>query len=131
MNTTGRITVDELLAEARRDLQRLEPAAATDAISAGAVLVDIRSELQRDRDGLVRGAVFVARNVLEWRCDPDCPHRDERLADLDRHLILMCNEGYQSSLAAATLEDLGHPEATYVIGGFHALRAAGLPVEPV
>jgi rhodanese-related sulfurtransferase len=92
------------------------------------LLVDIRSELQRDRDGLVPGAVFVARNVLEWRCDPGCPHRDERLADLDRHLILMCDEGHQSSLAAATLQRLGFARATDLAGGFQAWRDAGLPV---
>ena len=74
------------------------------------------------------GAVFVPRNVLEWRCDPDCTHRDDRLADLDRHLILMCNEGYQSSLAAATLQRLGFARATDLAGGFQAWCEAGLPV---
>jgi rhodanese-related sulfurtransferase len=128
MNTARRITVDELLAEARRDLERLEPATAADAIADGALLVDIRSERQRDHDGLVPGAVFVPRNVLEWRCDPACSSRDERLTDLDRWLILMCNEGYQSSLAAATLRRLGFARATDLAGGFQAWRDAGLPV---
>ena len=127
-NSGGRITVEELLAEARRDLARLEPAAAAEAIAAGALLVDIRSESQRDRDGVVPGALFIARNALEWRCDPDCPSRDARLADLDRHLILMCHEGYQSSLAAATLQRLGFARATDLAGGFQAWREAGLPV---
>jgi rhodanese-related sulfurtransferase len=128
MNTARRITVDELLAEARRDLERLEPAIAADAIADGALLVDIRCERQRDHDGLVPGAVFVPRNVLEWRCDPACSSRDERLTDLDRWLILMCNEGYQSSLAAATLRRLGFARATDLAGGFQAWRDAGLPV---
>ena len=116
------------MSEARRGLDRLEPRAAAAAISTGALLVDIRSDFHRERDGLVPGALFVARNVLEWRCDPACPSCDERLADLDRHLILMCNEGYQSSLAAATLQRLAFLRATDLAGGFQAWRDAGLPV---
>jgi rhodanese-related sulfurtransferase len=123
--------VDDLLARARTRLERVDPAAARTAIDAGAVLVDIRAESQRERDGVVPGSVFVARNVLEWRCDPDGSHRDERVADPGRPLIVMCNEGYQSSLAAATLQDLGHADATDVDGGFQAWRAAGLPVAPL
>jgi rhodanese-related sulfurtransferase len=122
--------VDQLLSEARSGLERLGPRAAAAAISTGALLVDIRSELQRERDGLVPGAVFVARNVLEWRCDPACPSCDERLADLDRQLILMCDEGFQSSLAVATLQRLGFRWATDLAGGFQAWRGAGLPVCP-
>jgi rhodanese-related sulfurtransferase len=96
---------------ARRGLRRVDPAEAAAAIAAGALLVDIRSQLQCDRDGWVPGAVFIPRNVLEWRCDPACPSCDERLTDVDRQLIVMCNEGYQSSLAAARLQRLGFPTA--------------------
>jgi rhodanese-related sulfurtransferase len=130
LDTAGRTTVDQLLSEARSGLERLGPRAAAAAISTGALLVDIRSELQRERDGLVPGAVFAARNVLEWRCDPACPSCDERLADLDRQLILMCDEGFQSSLAVATLQRLGFRWATDLAGGFQAWRDAGLPVCP-
>lgn len=126
----GRLTADELLAEARRGLSRLEPVEAASAISAGAVLVDVRSEVQRQRDGVVPGSVFFPRNVLEWRCDPASPGRDERVSDLGRLLIVMCDEGYQSSLAAANLRRLGFERATDLAGGFRAWRAAGLPVEP-
>jgi rhodanese-related sulfurtransferase len=122
------MTVEELLAEARLCLRRVDPTEAAAAIAAGALLVDIRSELQRDRDGRVPGAVFIPRNVLEWRCDPACPSCDERLTDLDGQLIVMCNEGYQSSLAAATLQRLGFRQATDLAGGFQAWRDAGLPV---
>jgi rhodanese-related sulfurtransferase len=122
------ITADELLAEARRELERVTPAEAASAVSAGAVLVDIRAEHQRRRDGLVPGAVFVPRNVLEWRCDPASPSRDERVSDRALHLIVMCDEGYQSSLAAANLRRLGFESATDLVGGFQAWRAAGLPV---
>lgn len=96
---------------------------------AGALLIDIRSEAQRARDGVVPGAVFIPRNVLEWRCDPTSPHRDPRVDGRARRLILMCDEGYQSSLAAATLHELGLTRTADVIGGFQAWRAAGLPIE--
>ena len=94
----------------------------------GALLIDIRAESQRAKDGVVPGAHFVPRNVLEWRLDPACEHRDPELAQPGTHVIVMCNEGYQSSLAAATLQRLG-VSATDVDGGFQAWRAAGLPVK--
>jgi rhodanese-related sulfurtransferase len=122
------LTADDLLAEARRGLDRLDPSEAASAISLGAVLVDVRSELQRERDGVVPGSVFVPRNVLEWRCDPMSPWRDERVCDPSLRLIVMCDEGYQSSLAAANLRRLGLTRATDLAGGFQAWRAAGLPV---
>jgi rhodanese-related sulfurtransferase len=122
------LTIEELLAEARQGLDRLEPAEAAGAVAAGAVLVDIRSELQRERDGIVPGSVFFPRNVLEWRCDPESPVRDERVCDRRNRLIVMCDEGYQSSLAAANLRRLGFEHATDLAGGFRAWRAAGLPV---
>src|SRR6188474_791209 len=125
----GPVTAEDLLAEARRDLERLEPSEAAAAIAAGALLVDVRSELQRERDGVVPGSIHFPRNVLEWRCDPSCEARDERVCDPSRLLIVMCDEGYQSSLAAANLKRLGFERATDLAGGFQAWRAAGLPVE--
>ena len=122
------MTVEELLAEARRTLIRLEPHAAAAAMRDGAVLVDVRDGRQVMRDGVVPGAVYHPRNVLEWRADPSCAYRDPRIADPAVRLIVMCHEGYQSSLAAATLQRLGLPLATDLIGGFVAWRAAGLPV---
>src|SRR4051794_30528533 len=98
-------------------------------MASGAVLIDIRSESQRRRDGIVPGSVFIPRNVLEWRCDPASPWRDPRVSDPLRSVIVMCDEGYQSSLAAAVLQELGVERATDVVGGFQAWRAAGLPVE--
>lgn len=122
--------IDALLERARARLERLSPDAAFSAINEGtAVLVDIRAESQREHGGVVPGSVFVARNVLEWRCDPSSQWRDERICDPARVLIVMCNEGYQSSLAAATLQELGLPRATDLDGGFQAWRAAGLPVD--
>jgi rhodanese-related sulfurtransferase len=124
-------TVDELLGEARRRLRRVEPREASEAMASGAVLVDIRAESQRVRDGVVPGSVYIARNVLEWRADPASTWREPRVADPGREVIVMCNEGYQSSLAAAALKELGLERATDLIGGFQAWRAAGLPVQPV
>jgi rhodanese-related sulfurtransferase len=121
-------TIDDLLREARARLRRLEPREALAAARRGALIVDIRSEQQRLQDGVVPGAHFVPRNVLEWRADPRSEHRDELLAGAPGPLILMCVQGYQSSLAAATLQEIGVPRATDMIGGFEAWRAAGLPV---
>jgi rhodanese-related sulfurtransferase len=122
-------SVEELLADARDGLERVDAEQAFQAMAAGAVLVDIRAESQRASDGQVPGAVFIPRNLLEWRCDPRSEHRDERVSDPRRPLIVMCDEGYQSSLAAATLLELGLERATDLAGGFQAWRAAGLPVE--
>src|SRR3954471_8695607 len=125
----SRTTIDELLARARRRLDRVTVGEALDAVRDGAVLVDIRSEVQRERDGVIPGAIFHPRNVLEWRCDASSGHDDPQLSgDLGRRIILVCNEGYQSSLAAATLQDLGFARATDLVGGFRAGAAAGLPV---
>jgi rhodanese-related sulfurtransferase len=120
--------VEQLLGEARAHLRRLTPERAHAAACEGALLIDIRSELQRERDGVIPGSLFIARNVLEWRCDPASPWRDPAVADARAQVIVICNEGYQSSLAAATLQRLGLNGATDVIGGFQAWKAAGLPV---
>jgi rhodanese-related sulfurtransferase len=122
-------SIDTLLAEARSGLDRVDVHQAQAAMAAGALLIDIRSDAQRRTDGSVAGALIVERNVLEWRCDPLCAARDPRI-DTTRRLIVMCNEGYQSSLAAATLRQLGLQGATDLIGGFQAWRDAGLPVQP-
>ena len=107
----------------------MSPEEAEAATRAGALLIDIRSEVQRERDGSVPGAREVARNVFEWRCDPSSNWNDaEIVGEPGRQLIVMCNEGYQSSLAAVTLQRFGFGDATDVIGGFQAWKAAGLPV---
>jgi rhodanese-related sulfurtransferase len=126
-----RTSIDELLAQARRQLGRLDPAAALDAIGSGATLIDVRSESQIAEVGIIAGALVIPRNVLEWRLDPASAHRHPRAPGLDDLVILMCNEGYQSSLAAATLQQLGFTRATDLDGGFQAWRAAGLPISPV
>jgi rhodanese-related sulfurtransferase len=125
------MTTEQLLSEARERLERVAPEQAQAAARAGALLIDIRSEVQRERDGVIPGSRFIARNVLEWRCDPASPWHDPVVKDSHARLIVICNEGYQSSLAAATLHRLGLVDATDVIGGFRAWKAAGLPVRPI
>lgn len=122
------LTIDHLLDEARGKLRRVSPADALAAQRAGALIVDIRSESQRARDGEIPGAVRHPRNVLEWRLDPACEYCDPEIARRDRLLILVCDEGFQSSLAAATARSFGL-DATDLVGGFQAWRAAGLPVD--
>jgi rhodanese-related sulfurtransferase len=121
-------TVAQLLESARSQLDRVTPEQAFAAMRDGALLIDIRAESQRRRDGVVPGSRFMARNVLEWRCDPASEWRDPEAARPEQRQIIMCDQGYQSSLAAATLKELGLPGATDLIGGFQAWRAAGLAV---
>jgi rhodanese-related sulfurtransferase len=123
-----RTTLEQLLADARRRLTRVKPDEAQAAVQNGATLIDIRAESQIATDGVVPDALVIARNVLEWRLDPGSDHRHPRAPGLDDQVIVMCNEGYQSSLVAATLQQLGFARATDLNGGFQAWRAAGLPV---
>ena len=125
---SGRRTVDDLLAEARARINRYEPADAWEALRDGAVVVDTRSGDQRAAAGIVPGSLHVPRSVLEWRLDPDSRWRSEHAPALDDEVILLCAHGYSSSLAAATLADLGFARVGDVDGGFEAWRAAGLPV---
>jgi rhodanese-related sulfurtransferase len=125
----NRITVEQLLVNARNGLRRLSVEEALAEMADGLRLVDIRSSAQRAADGVIPGAVHVPRNVLEWRLDPACSHRDPELGRRDARIALICNEGYQSSLAAATVARFGLAEVTDVIGGFQAWCAAGFPVE--
>jgi rhodanese-related sulfurtransferase len=126
-----RRTIDDLLAAARSRIDRVDPHAAAAEAAQGALLVDIRSELHRERDGVIPGAMFHPRNVFEWRMDPASSHGDPAVGGLGRRVIVVCAEGYQSSLAAATLRDLGFARAADLVGGFQAWRDAGLPVESV
>ena len=123
----GSLGISDLLAAARARLRRLDPAAVAEAMAAGAVLIDIRPAAQRAEHGEIPGAVMIERNVLEWRLDP---RSDARLPFADRYdleVIVTCQEGYTSSLAAAALLDLGLHRATDLDGGYAAWRAAGRP----
>jgi rhodanese-related sulfurtransferase len=120
----GTSAVDALLAAARADLDRVHPQDLSTEMAAGALVVDIRPVDQREQDGELPGAVVIDRNVLEWRLDPTSPHHIPEVTDAGRRVIIVCNQGYSSSLAAATLRTLGLHRATDLVGGYQALRAA-------
>ncbi|GAA1428761.1 hypothetical protein GCM10009601_42640 [Streptomyces thermospinosisporus] len=130
--TTGTaVGIDALLERVRSGYERIEPRDAHAAAQAGqALLVDIRYAALRDRDGLIPGALVVERNELEWRLDPQGSHRLPEATGHDLRIVVICDEGYASSLAAESLHRLGLHRATDLIGGFQAWRAAGLPVTP-
>jgi rhodanese-related sulfurtransferase len=128
--TEQRRTIQDLLAGARARYRRLEPRQAVAAMRTGAVLIDTRTDRQRRRDGEIPGALVIDRTVLEWRVDPASGATHPAVRSLDTPLILLCAEGYSSSLAVASLLDLGASNVTDVIGGFQAWQAAGLPVRP-
>lgn len=123
------MTIDELLEQVRAGLDRVTPHEAFAAAEAGdALLVDIRYAALRERDGLIPGALVVERNELEWRLDPQGSHRAPEAVSHDLRVVVVCNDGYASSLAAASLHHLGLHRATDLVGGFQAWKAAGLPV---
>jgi rhodanese-related sulfurtransferase len=129
LRVATRRSVNDLLAAARQRIERLEPGAARAALERGAILVDTRCAEQRRATGVIPGSVHVPLSVLYWRLDPTSGFEDARIADPDRQVILLCAHGYSSSLAAATLRDLGFDRATDVVGGFEGWQAAGLPIE--
>ncbi|MFJ6694469.1 rhodanese-like domain-containing protein [Streptomyces sp. NPDC091272] len=124
------VGIDELLARVRKGLDRVGPREAYEAAESGALLVDIRYAALRERDGLIPGALVVERNELEWRLDPQGSHRAAEATGHDLRVVVICNEGYASSLAAVSLQQLGLHRATDLDGGFQAWRTAGLPVLP-
>ncbi len=130
MAPPGARSISEVLEQARSRLDRLEPAQAWAAMQDGALLVDIRPQAQRDAEGEVPGALVIERNVLEWRLDPASEARLPEAGSYDLRVIVMCSAGYTSSLAAASLQDLGLSAATDLVGGFQAWAQAGLPVGP-
>ena len=125
MNADGsdRRSIEQILAEARARLDRVDPADLAREHASGALIIDIRPAEQRARDGALHAAIAIDRNVLEWRLDPACEHRIADAADYDMRIVIVCNEGYQSSLAAAQLRAIGLHRATDLIGGFQAWLA--------
>lgn len=118
--------IDRVLETARRRICRLGVADVADAVRRGAVLVDIRPQAQRAGEGELPQALIIERNVLEWRCDPTSDARLPQAIDDDVEWVIVCSQGYASSLAAAALQDLGLHRATDVAGGYHGLAAAGV-----
>ena len=124
-----RATIDGHLRAARRRIERLAPEAARRAMSDGALLVDTRCAEDRRTNGTIAGSVHIPLSVLFWRLDPSSDDHDPALSDPSRPVVLVCAHGYSSSLAAATLRDIGFASVADVIGGFDAWAAVGLPVE--
>ncbi|HUE32029.1 MAG TPA: rhodanese-like domain-containing protein [Mycobacterium sp.] len=118
--------IDVVLRSARRRFRRLRAAEVPDAVRRGALLVDIRPQAQRFREGEIPGALVIERNVLEWRCDPTSDARLPEAVGDDVEWVIVCSEGYTSSLAAAALLDIGLHRATDVVGGYHALAGSGV-----
>lgn len=122
------VTIEELLAQARARLARVGPQEAAEILARGGLVIDIRPRALRRAAGEIPGAIAVERNVLEWRLDPASEHRLPEVTGYDIAVVLVCDEGYASSLAAATLQELGLRHATDLAGGFRAWAAAGLPI---
>jgi rhodanese-related sulfurtransferase len=125
-----RRTINDLLADARARIDRVAPDDVEAALAAGALLIDTRSSDQRREAGVIPGSVHVPLSVLPWRLDPEAELPDPALADPARWVILVCDDGYSSSLAAATLREIGYQRAADLAGGFNGWREAGMPVEP-
>lgn len=119
--------IDQLLVQARSNLARVRVEYLADEVAQGAIVIDIRPVEQRRRDGNLPGAIVVDRNVLEWRLDPSSPHRLSMVTGVDVRFIIVCNEGYSSSLAAATLHELGLRSSTDLVGGFQAWLSWSAP----
>jgi rhodanese-related sulfurtransferase len=127
MTSTLTSRIDRVLDDARARLTRMSAQDVPAALDRGAILVDIRPQAQRDREGDVPAALVIERNVLEWRCDPTSDARLPQAVNDDVEWVVLCSEGYTSSLAAAALLDLGLHRATDVVGGYHALKASADP----
>ncbi len=123
------MSIDERLEAARSGLDRVTPTEAAAAVEAGALLIDIRPVHQRATDGEIPGALVIDRNVLEWRLDPESPNRIPEVTGSEQTMILFCDEGYASSIAAASLQAVGIPHATDLDGGYQAWHRAGLPTK--
>ena len=122
--TVSSVGIDLLVSAIRRRYRQVEPHQLADEIGSGALVVDIRPVAQRRRDGALLGSVVIDRNVLEWRLDRRSPHRIDGAAP-DRRVVIVCNEGFSSTLAVGTLLDLGRPDVTDLRGGFQGLLATG------
>jgi rhodanese-related sulfurtransferase len=126
----NRRTLEELLDAARARIEQLEPAEAFTATQRGVLLIDIRSDLDRERDGIIPGSLHIPRTVLEWRLDPKSSWRNPHVGGLGEQIVLLCDHGCSSVFAAATLIDLGFERVGDVVGGFAAWHEAGLPTAP-
>ncbi len=127
---TSRLTIHDLVANARHSLERLSPDQLAELLTNDrAVVLDTRTPTDRERFGVIPGSIHMPRTTLEWMCDPTSGYSHERIVGFEQCLVTVCNEGYSSSLAAASLQQLGFHHATDLVGGVMAWKAAGLPIE--
>lgn len=127
---TARVTIHDLVAEARAGLKRVDPQELERLLaSGGAIVLDTRTPTDRERFGVIPGSIHMPRTTLEWMCDPASGYSHERITGFEQRLVAVCNEGYSSSLSAASLQRLGFRNATDLVGGVMAWKAAGLPVD--
>jgi rhodanese-related sulfurtransferase len=128
VSDAGGVSIEETLAASRRGVRRLTPVEVMAAVNSGALLIDTRTEIQRVEQGELPSAVVIDRTVLEWRLDPACEARIPEATSYDADIIVVCRQGYSSSLAVASLRTIGLRRATDIIGGVEAWVAAGLPL---
>jgi rhodanese-related sulfurtransferase len=128
VTTVDRRGIDDVLAASRDGVRRLTPAEVLEAAARGALVVDTRTDAQRERQGELPGAIVIDRTVLEWRLDPTGDHRIPEATGYDLEVVVVCRQGFSSSLAAASLRAVGLHRATDLIGGVEGWLAAGLPV---
>ena len=124
-----RRTIHELLEEYRSHIDRVAPEDVEAIVDAGGVVVDTRDTADRTAEGVIPGSVHLPLSVLPWRADPDSEHRDPGVSDLDKPMIIVCNDGYSSSWAAATLVDMGFTQVGDLVGGHRGWVRSGRPVE--
>lgn len=117
-----------MLETARQGLDRATPQETAAALEDGAIVIDLRCDSARAATGVIPGSIAIARSVLEWRCDPSSGSSDRRVARPDERVILLCEQGFSSSLAADSLRRLGFGRVGDLIGGIEAWQAAGLPL---
>jgi rhodanese-related sulfurtransferase len=122
--------VDQLVDRARSSYRRVSAEEASEIFASGGLLIDVRPAAQRREFGEIPGAIVIERNVLEWRLDPTSPYRHPAVNGPDQDIVVVCQEGYASSLAAATLREMGLSRATDLDGGYQAWVGAGLPTAP-
>lgn len=127
----GAMRIDEILASARQGLDRATPQQTAEALAEGAIVIDVRDSADLGRTGIIPGSIPIARSVLEWRCDPSSPWRDDRVARPDARVIVVCAQGFSSSLAAASLRSLGFTRVGDLIGGIAAWVAEDRPLDPI
>ncbi|MBG92531.1 MAG: sulfurtransferase [Chloroflexi bacterium] len=126
-----RKSINEILDLTQKKISRLTPEEAHSAQKKGALIIDTRDSADQLTEGIIPEAKLITRNTLEWRCDPEAELPDPLLSKLDKKIIIMCNDGYSSSLAVKSLMDIGRTDVSDIIGGYRAWKNYGLPTSNI